>query len=483
MSSYLIFLLLSATLGPLLFGYHLAELNAPQNVMTCGTKTLPLDTELGRAERLPQCIDMNAWEFGLVSSFFTLGGLVGALAAGPVTAAKGRLRTMRYAAVASTVGAVFEAAAMYMALLTLGRFISGLGAGAFMVVVPIYIFELAPPGKKGVFGMGTQIMANLGILITQVLGLFWSTGRLWRVILAAGGGIALVQALMLGLAGQESPQYLADHGKPAEARMVLQKLRGPAADIDAEVMGWAPNLEAEQEALLDMPPHHRAPAHDGAEKPTLGPLEVLRHPDTAPAVFAVTMIMLAQQLTGINSIVMYGVGLLSSQLGTHSALLNAGVSALNLLVTTAAAPLPDRLGRKPCLLFSICGMGVSSLALALAIPHSLPALSAVAVLAFVASFALGLGPIPFMLASELVAPDAVAATQSIALATNWLATFAVAQFFPVVNERLAPGRVYFLFCGAAALFAALVWRCVPETKGKRTAEEVWGRTKAARRAD
>ena len=71
-----------------------------------------------------------------------------------------------------------------------------------------------------------------------------------------------------------------------------------------------------------------------------------------------TTIKLPQQWTSINGIVMHGAGLLCSQLGAHSAL-NAGVSAVNLLVPSAGAPLPDRLGRKPCLLRSICGMGAS----------------------------------------------------------------------------------------------------------------------------
>jgi hypothetical protein len=111
------------------------------------------------------------------------------------------------------------------------------------------------------------------------------------------------------------------------------------------------------------------------------------------------------------------------------------------------------------------------------IMNSIPILSAVAVLCFVAAFGLGLGPIPFILASELVNTEAVGATQSWALAANWIATFFVAQFFPVVNERLGKGQVYFIFAGFAALFAAFTAWWVPETKGKADADEVWGRKK------
>ena len=529
---YLLFLLLTATLGPLLFGYHLAELNAPQEVITCAKKSITahpsalerLKAEFrehvydvsgetakakaesdGYATALPQCIEMDATQIGVVSSMFTLGGLIGALAAGPVTAKVGRVRTMLFAAIAATVGPVFEAAAPNIATMAVGRFISGLGAGGAMVVVPIYIFDIAPPGKKGFFGSFTQVMVNMGILITQVLGYFLSRGQMWRIILGVGGVIALVQAVALALGGQESPKWMADNGKPSRARRVLRKLRGQEADIDAEVEGWGPmpqDLEDEEETLLatEDTVHNPTPhtedhnPSDGsssplkqcaktAEREILGPIAVLTNPHTAPAVFAVAMVMLAQQLTGINSIVMYGVALLSDLLAANSALLNVAVSALNVIISASAAPLVERLGRKTCLLMSITGMGISSTLLAIGIQRAIPILSAIAVLTFVSSFGLGLGPVPFILSSELVGPEAVGATQSWALAANWIATFVVAQFFPIVNEALGKGQVYYIFLGCAVVFGAFVAFYVPETKGKRDADEVWGRKKGSERED
>jgi len=193
------------------------------------------------------------------------------------------------------------------------------------------------------------------------------------------------------------------------------------------------------------------------------------------AVIVVIMIMVAQQLTGINSIIMYGVHILSSLLESSSASLNLGVSLLNILVTIVCAPLIDRLGRKSCLLASIGGMGTSSLLLAFGIRGSYSILSAVAVILFVASFGVGLGPIPFILAAELVGPEAVNATQSWALGANWISTFLVAQFFPALNTALGGGIMYFVFAGVAAFFFTFVSILLPETKGKKTADEVWGR--------
>jgi MFS family permease len=171
---------------------------------------------------------------------------------------------------------------------------------------------------------------------------------------------------------------------------------------------------------------------------------------------------------------MYGVSLLADLLQSNSALLNLVVSAVNILVTAGCAPLVEKLGRKTCLLNSLAGMGICSLLLAIGIIKSIKILSAISVLLFVSSFAVGLGPIPFILSSELVGPDAVGATQSIALAANWIATFLVAQFFPLANDRLQ-GNVYFIFAALSAFFFVFISWYVPETKGKKNADEVWGR--------
>ncbi|KAK4546828.1 hypothetical protein LTR36_001560 [Oleoguttula mirabilis] len=523
LTPYFVYTLLTATIGPLLFGYHLAELNAPQQVITCQKKSLSVSgsavsrlysvfgsstVTAAPSGTFPQCIPMNSAQFGVVSSFFTLGGLVGALAAGPVTTKYGRLRAMILASAFAAVGPVFEALATNIGLLTVGRLISGFGAGAATVIVPIYISETAPPHQKGFFGSFTQVMINVGILIAQVLGLFLSRGQLWRIILGVGGAIALVQTAGLVLGGQESPKWLADNGKASLAKRALRKLRGHEANVDEEVEGWGvesrEDVEDEEDTLLTnedrMPEHPEDEGEsDQQQQPnskvgraeqqaenlakTIGFLAVLRNPDYRPAVIAVVMIMVGQQLCGINSIVMYGVSLLSDLLEANSALLNVGVAALNLIVTLSAAPLVDKLGRKACLLLSITGMGVNSILLAVGIMKGIAPLSAIAVLLFVASFGLGLGPIPFILSSELVGAEAVGATQSWALAANWIATFVVAQFFPVVNEKLGKGQVYFIFAAFALVFGLFTAWWVPETKGKKDADEVWGRSKGRERED
>lgn len=478
---FFIYLLLISTIGPLLFGYHLAELNAPSSVITCATKEFTVQSY---PPPLPQCIPMSTAEFGLVSSIFTIGGLVGALVAGPAAAQYGRLNTMRYTTGAFAIGPMGEACAPYVSVMATGRFISGLGAGAAVVVVPLYLSEIAPPGKKGFFGSFTQIMVNFGILLASVLGLFLSRDQYWRIILGVGGVIGLIQLTGLSIA-VESPKWAADHGRPIMAKQDLQRIRGQGYDLHKEVEGWVSDTaveqrDEEQSLLNETSPEgsvrsDQAPFRKDLERETIGIFRVLLHPQYNRAVIAVMMVMVAQQFCGINSIVMYGVSLLSDLLEQSAALLNVFVALVNLVVTIACAPLADRIGRKKCLLLSIAGMGLSSLLLGVAILRNIPILSGIVVLTFVGSFGVGLGPVPFILSSELVGSEAVGATQSWALAANWGSTFIVAQFFPVVNEALGKGKVYFIFAALAVVFFTFITFKVPETKDKKNGDEVWGR--------
>ena len=180
---------------------------------------------------------MTATEWGVVGSMYTLGGLIGALSAAPLAGKLGRLRAMQITTIFFAVGPVFEALSPNIGVMAFGRMLSGVGAGASVVIVPLYISEISPPAEKGFFGAFTQIMCNVGILITQLLGYFLSHDSYWRLILAIGGLIGLVQAAGLFLS-VESPKYLAEQGNVSLAKKTLRKIRGEDADIDGEMSEW-----------------------------------------------------------------------------------------------------------------------------------------------------------------------------------------------------------------------------------------------------
>ncbi|KND86615.1 putative metabolite transport protein [Tolypocladium ophioglossoides CBS 100239] len=493
---YLVLVIAIATLGSLQFGFHLAELNAPQDVITCRKKSISAVERItswvtsSRPETaagvLSDCIPMNEAAFATVSSIFTLGGLAGALCAGPFSSRRGRLPAMRATAFFYIVGAAVESVAGSAWVMAVGRLVSGLGAGASTVIVPLYISEISPPNERGLFGAMTQVSINVGILGTHTLGYFLSYGSAWRWILGAGVCVATAQAVGL-LAVPESPAWLAAHGDATKAKRTLQRIRGRGFDIQDEVAAWnrdgGPGTNAEEEGLLAQSDGAPSPTAPGSKKPVhLGFVQVVKDPLYRPAIVAVVGVMFAQQLCGINSIVMYSVSLLANLLPMSSALLTILISMVNLVMTIACSPLPDRLGRKTCLLLSIVGQGTSSLALALSIVFGAKILSAISVLFFVGFFAVGLGPVPFILASELVGQEAVGATQSWCLAANYVATFLVAQFFPIVNTALnnalgGQGWAYFVFAVLAAGSAVFVSLKVPETLGKKDVDDVWGRTR------
>ncbi|KIW26382.1 uncharacterized protein PV07_09481 [Cladophialophora immunda] len=461
---FLIYTVYVVTLGPLLFGYHLGELNAPQKVITCQVDQLPGYVALG----LPQCIPMNPFQWGMVQSMFTIGGLFGAIVSGSVATRFGRLFALKWATFFLAGGPIAEALAGKIWLMALGRALSGLGAGAATVVSPIYVSEVAPPKRRGFFGAFTQVQINSGIVVAQLLGFFLSKSNKWRWVLATGGFIAGLMFFGLMLT-PETPKWLAANNRPRMARGILQRLRGKAADIREEMEGWDMSGEAEEESLLASPRGPR-PRKDAGRSI----IDVVKMPKYRRPLIAVTGTMMAQQLCGINSVVMYSVAILGKIMPKHAGLVTVIVSGANVVVTLLAAPLPDKIGRKPCLLISIIGMGAASGMLYAGLAKHIQALTIAAIGLFVASFGIGLGPIPFILASELVGPEAVGAVSSWALAANWLSTFLVAMFFPILNKILE-SNVWWIFVGVAVFWAVFVVVFVPESKGMANADEVWRR--------
>ena len=426
---------------------------------------------------------MTPTEFATVSSIYTLGGLIGALSAGPISSQRGRLLPMRISTPFHIFGSLMEALAPNIPVIAVGRFLSGIASGTMLVAGPIYISEISPANAKGALGAVTQIFTNLGILISQVLGYFLSYDSMWRVVLGTASALGVLHLLCIMFA-IESPEWLGSNGRSDEARRNIRRIRGGFIDAEEARKWGVPNGgETEEQSLLQSQDTSRdVPSKHDSTSP-IGILAVLRHPDHWYAIVAVVAVMLAQQLCGINSVIMYSVSFLSGLLPTAAGLITVAVGALNLVVTIACSPLSDRLGRKICLLLSIAGMGISSFVLALSMMFKVKVLAGIVTLTFVASFAVGLGPVPFILASELVGPEAVGATQSWALAANWISTFLVAQFFPILNNVLSGGKVFFVFTALAAVFSVFISWWVPESRGKRDADEVWGREARYRRQD
>lgn len=160
-------------------------------------------------------------------------------------------------------------------------------------------------------------------------------------------------------------------------------------------------------------------------------------------------------IIGINAVVMYGVAILRGLLPAYAPVLNAGISAVNLVITMMASTLFDRVSHKFLLTTSILGMGFFATILGLGMRLEIPVFSAIGTFFFVASFSIGLGPLPWMVAVRNVEPNAVESAQSLAIAANWLGTFAVSFGVPVLASAIGMDGLFFGFAAVGYLVA--VW--------------------------
>lgn len=488
----MLFSVIVSILGPFQYGFHLAELNAPQDLIICGvTEAHGSPNAFG----LSNCINMTESKFALTSSVFFIGGFIGAIVTGQGSTMYGRLKVMRLLSLFFIIGSSIETLSESVFTMFFGRLLIGLGAGAATVVTPLYITEISPPNWRDLCGTITQTMICLGIVSTQILGYVFRCDSQWRYILVTGTGIGIVHAVLLCFI-EESPAWLLLNKNPQLAKQVLQSIRGTNYPLHKELAFWNNQnpTSAEEEPLITSSTSSLV-TRNGFQNPITskcntnlstkkGVFSVLCDPFYRPAIIAVLGIMFAQQLSGINSINLYSVNLLHGVIPASSRVLAIVISSMNVITTILCAPLIYYIGRQSCLLISTSGMGVMSFILALSLVLELKLLAAFAVILFVGFFAIGLGPVPFIMASELVGLEAVSATQSWCLAGNYTATFLVAQFFPIVNSRLnaqwgGTGWVFFLFAVIAVTNFMFIAYCVPETKGKSGPDEIWGRAKSS----
>ncbi|KAF9332982.1 hypothetical protein BG006_004111 [Podila minutissima] len=492
---------LSIVLGSFQYGHHIGELNSPQKVITtcadphtgADIPSSPLYGTEPSDGSLPLCIPMTSSEWSVLVATLTIGGLLGSLFVGARLADRFGRRTALMANNASlALGSLIMGCASTYSAMLVGRFLIGVGCGAVTVIVPMYLAEVSPPELRGTLGVMNQLGIVLGILFSQVLGLYFSTATGWRVILMTGVGLSLLQVVLLPLC-VESPRYLAlQPGGAVKAKRALQILRG-RQDVAKEIRDWTRqderSLAAEEEGLVGASPllndsneallgedteqqsqhqHKTFNALSGGQGISVA--EFITYPRYRRPAIILLVVQLSQQLSGINGVMFYSTAIMSTIMPSQSAMITVYISIVNVFMTLISAYLMDKAGRRTLLMTSSVAMGASSFVLATSLNYEIPLLSAISIIAFVASFALGLGPIPFLIIPEVVDTTAVASASAFALSVNWSTNFVVSVMFLKLQEWWG-GNVFYVFALLLGGLTTAIHRIVPETRGK-TAEEV-----------
>src|ERR687889_1147640 len=395
---------------------------------------------------------------GLIVSFLLVGAVVGALSGGPFTDRFGRRWTAMLAAIIFAVGALIVALTPTVVILIFGRFVLGLGVGLASLVVPLYIAEIAPPDTRGALVSLNQLMITIGILVSYLVGVAFTPIEGWRWMFA----VAIIPAMILGIGMfllPESPRWLVKNGKLDKARAVLSRSR-----VEAEV-------ETEMQQMEELERIERQQAQVGYKE--------LLAPWIRPALIIGIGLAVFQQITGINTVIYYAPTILEIvgfSAGGAIAATALGVGVVNVGFTILAVRIIDRAGRRLLLLIGLIGMTVS-LAL-LGFVFSLESTSsAVGILAticlglYIASFAISLGPVFWLMISEIYPLNIRGSAMSVAALCNWGSNFLVALTFPVLLAALGGAGAFWLFAVLGIVAWLFVWFLVPETKG-RSLEEI-----------
>jgi len=414
--------------------------------------------------------DLHAGTFAqsaIVSSLL-LGAVAGAILSGYLADAISRRWTKVVSGCIYVVGALGCAFAVNVPMLVGFRIVLGLSVGTASFVAPMYIAEVAPPRVRGGLVTFNQLAITLGILLAYLVNFaFKGVAGNWRWMLglAAIPGAALAVGM---LTVPHTPRWLMQKGREDDARRTLTDLREDeeGGDVEAEVADIQDAIRREGETgVRDL------------VRPTIRPLLVI---GLALAVF--------QQFVGINTVIYYAPTILKDTGLTNSASITQTVfiGVTNVVFTVVAVLLLDRVGRRKLLITGTVGLVVGLAILGTYFSSSTlqdraPYLALVGLLLFIAAFAVGLGPVFWLLISEIFPLGVRSKAMSVSTVANWGANFVVAATFLSLSNAITREGIFFVYT-AIGIIAVVVfaWK-VPETKD-RTLEDIQSELTGARPA-
>jgi len=431
--AYVIFVTVIAAIGGLLFGFDTAIV-------------------AGATRYLKDQFALTSLQEGWAVSVVLIGCMFGAGLSGSISDRTGRKRFMLVSAVLFFISALGCAFPQNIFQFVIFRFIGGLGIGSASILAPLYIAEVSPAGIRGALVSVNQMAIVTGILLAYFVN--WAFAGVgpsnWRWMFGMGA-LPSVGFFLLLLRVPESPRWLVKQGREEEALGVLSRVNDAAAA--------AAEVKSIKETLL-------------LEK---GSLAELFRPGFRRAIFIAVVLAILQQITGINAILYYAPRIFEragferiSAIGQSTI-----VGFVNMLFTVVAILLVDKVGRKPLLLVAAAGMGVSQLLLGAAFKIENLAGTAILllILLYIAFFAMAMGPIVWVVLSEIFPTRMRGSAMAIATVALWIADFAVTLSFPVIADRLNESTAFWFYALMCAVDFVFMLFLLPETKGK-TLEEI-----------
>ncbi|GFQ82166.1 solute carrier family 2, facilitated glucose transporter member 3, partial [Trichonephila clavata] len=436
LTGHLVFAIAAAAFGSSFqHGYNTGVVNAPQRLV----EKFINETYFERYNEVPN-ESVVTIIFSVMVSIFCLGGMIGALGTAFFAEKFGRkggllLNNIFVFIAAALMG--FGKMAKSYEMLIIGRFVIGLNSGLNAGLSPMYLTEISPVHLRGAVGTIYQLIIAFTILVSQILGMpeILGTEEGWPVLFGLIILPAIFMLVTLPLC-PESPKYI-----------LIRKGKDVSAQKGTKLVSKVTLKEMWENAVL-----------------------------RKPLVIAV-VVMLSQQLSGINAIIFYSTSIfmnagLSNQAAIYATL---GMGTINVLMTVVSMVLVEKAGRKTLLLTGLTGMMVITALLTISLaltPNAawLSYLSVICIIGFIVLFASGPGSIPWFLVAELFGQGARPIATSIAVSVNWMANFIVSLGFLPIVESIGE-YTFLIFTAILAMCCLFTYNKVPETKG-RTVEEI-----------
>ncbi|MBQ2644144.1 sugar porter family MFS transporter [bacterium] len=388
---------------------------------------------------------------GCLVAIVMVGCFIGAFLNGFFADKIGRKKILGILGLVYLIGCICCANAVVINMLIGSRIINGIACGMANSIVPMYLSEISPKKTRGFFASLFQLSFTIGILCSYLIGFIFSSSGNWRAMFLTGAVPAIMLLLLYGLLS-ESPRWLVLKGREEEAKKVFEKIEEPES-INLQIAEI-------KEAMNEKSSNSKKKI--AIEKWMYMPL------------FVAIGIMFAQICTGINVIICYAPKIFQSagfNDPSDAMKITIIIGVVNFLMTFVAMYLSDRAGRKPLLLSGAAIMGVSMFVLAVSfifgesLGDMQKWLAILSIIGFICSFAYSLGPVAWILVSEIFPLEVKGFLMTFPVAANFIFNIVLNALYPIMTETYGIGATFGLFGVICILSIIFIILFVPETKG------------------